>query len=112
MKTDKTEDTVDLGVQDLTISMPSMISIINFTDANDVAVAGVKRLALPRNSGAISHDILIDVAKGTSAFCRGGGSYNATLNLSGPFAFHYRLVLSAASKRNNKSGLLLLKSIG
>ena len=67
MKADKNGDTVNLGTEDLTVTVPSTIGIINFTNAIDVAAAGVKGFTLPHDVGATSLDILIDVANGTPA---------------------------------------------
>jgi hypothetical protein len=88
MKTDKNGDTVDLGDQDLTITIPSTSGIINFTNAIDVASAGVKGFTLPHDVGTATLDILIDVATGATAsnFCNLGGSYSATLIPPGPVA--------------------------
>ena len=86
MKTDKNGDTVNLGEQDLTITVPGTIGSINFTNAVDIASAGAKGITLPHDAGSTALTILIDAANGTapSAFCDGGGSYSATLVPSGP----------------------------
>jgi hypothetical protein len=76
-KFDKNGDTVNLGDQDLTVSVPTTIGTINFTNAIEVATAGVQAVTLPQNVGATTLDLLIDVANAApvSDFCDGGGSY-------------------------------------
>jgi hypothetical protein len=88
MKTDKNGDTVNLGDRDLTITVPGTSGSINFTNAIDIASAGVRGLTLPHDVGAATLDILIDVATGAtvSHFCNLGGSYSTTLIPAGPVA--------------------------
>ena len=87
-KTDKNGDTVYLGDEDLTVNVPSTTGTINFTNAIDVASAGVKALTLPQNIGATTLTLLIDVAKGAPVtdFCDGGGDYSHTLTPALPVA--------------------------
>ena len=87
-KFDRNGDTVNLGENDLSITVPGVSGIINFTNAIDVAAAGVRGLLLPYDVGTTSLDLLIDVATGAtvSSFCSGGGSYSAALNPAGPVA--------------------------
>ena len=88
MKTDKNGDTVDLGDRDLTITVTGTSGSINFSNAIDIAVSGIKGVMMPHDVGAAVLDILIDVASGAPAsnFCNLGGSYSATLNPAGPVA--------------------------
>jgi hypothetical protein len=80
MKTDKNGDTVNLGTEDLTITVPGTTGLINFTNAIDVASAGVRAFTLPHDVGATVLTVLIDVASGkpVSDFCD-SGSYSAML---------------------------------
>ena len=105
-KTDKNGDTVNLGTEDLSVNVPSSIGMINFTNAIDVASAGVQGFTLPREVGAITLDILIDVANGASPadICDGGGSYSASLNPAGPVAAGSTLSVTFADCVTSASG--------
>jgi hypothetical protein len=107
MKADKNGDTVNLGTEDLTVTVPSTIGTINFTNAIDVAAAGVKGFTLPHDVGTTSLSILIDKANGTppGAFCNAGGSYSATLNPVGPVATGSVLTVSFNSCVNGQRTL-------
>jgi len=59
MKTDKNGDTVNLGENDLTITVPSAGGIINFTNATDVASTGVMAIKNPRDVGSYALGLLI-----------------------------------------------------
>jgi hypothetical protein len=89
MKTDKNGDTVNLGAEDLTITVPSTTGSINFTNAIEVAAAGVTGFTFPREVGATALELLIAMASGAPVddFCNGGGSYSpasATLSIGTP----------------------------
>ena len=105
MKTDKNGDTVNLGAEDLTIAVPGTIGTINFTNAIDVAAAGVRGLMLPHDVGSSTLDLLIDVANGTpmSNFCS-SGSYSATLSPASPVAAGSMLAVSFTDCVNGPSG--------
>jgi hypothetical protein len=80
-KFDKDGDTVNLGENDLTITVPGVSGIINFTNAIDIAAAGVKGLTLPHDVGATALDFLISWVNGTADdFCNGNSGYSATLD--------------------------------
>ena len=98
MKTDKNGDTVNLGDKDLSITVPSSSGIINFTNAIDIASAGVRGFTLPHDVGTATLDILIDVATGVTEthFCNISGSYSATLSPAGPVAAGSKLVVTFA----------------
>jgi hypothetical protein len=59
MKTDKNGDTVNLGENDLTITVSSTGGIINFTNATDVASTGVMAIKNPRDVGSYALGLLI-----------------------------------------------------
>jgi hypothetical protein len=105
MKTDKNGDTVNLGAEDLTITVPCAIGTINFTNAIDVAAAGVRGLMLPHDVGSSTLDLLIDVANGASVsdFCS-SGSYSATLSPALPVAAGSVLTVSFTDCVNGPSG--------
>jgi hypothetical protein len=97
-------DIVAMGGNDLTITVPSVSGIINFTNAMDIAAAGVKGITLPHDAGATALDLLVEFAQGgPHAFCTGGGSYNATLNPAGPVAGSV-LVVTFTNCINGSSG--------
>jgi hypothetical protein len=79
-KFDKNGDTINLGATDLSVNVPVITGIIDFGNALDVAVAGVRTLTLPRQVGATAFDLLLANLRGdaVSAFCNGGGSYSFT----------------------------------
>ncbi len=103
MKTDKNGDTVNLGAEDLTITVPCTIGTINFTNAIDVASAGVRGLMLPHDVGSSTLNLLIDVTKPVSDFCS-SGSYSATLSPAAPVAAGSVLAVSFTDCVNGPSG--------
>jgi hypothetical protein len=76
-KFDGNGDTINLGVTDLTITVPSSLGTINFGNAIDIAAAGVQAIMGPRQAGATSIDLLIATLGNdpVTDFCTGGGSY-------------------------------------
>jgi hypothetical protein len=80
-KFDENGDTVNLGNNDLSLTVPGVSGIINFTNAIDVAAAGVKGLTLPHELGSSALDFLVAVVNGAADdFCNGNSSgYSATL---------------------------------
>jgi hypothetical protein len=77
-KFDKNGDTVNLGASyDLTITLPTTIGIIGFSNAVDIAGLGASGLIVPRQLGSELLDRLIAASDGTApaSYCTAGGSY-------------------------------------
>jgi hypothetical protein len=74
MKTDKNGDTVNLGDEDLTVTVPESLGTINFNNAIEVAAAGVAAVKDPHDVGAQTIDLLIAALKNdpVSDFCSSG----------------------------------------
>jgi len=66
VKTDKNGDTVNLGSRDVTLNVPTVSGLIDFSNATEAAAGAVDSLLLPWNMGYLGLEWLLQVLDGAA----------------------------------------------
>ena len=93
-KFDKNGDTVKLGDQDFSFTVPNSIGVIRLTNAKEIAETVVSTVMTPIRTGMTGTALFISALKGSlpSDFCDGGGTYQwspAPANQVGMYALSF-----------------------